>query len=39
MLETIAKYDNPEIHGKTGLREYQNQKLLYCLSTQVKKDI
>src|SRR3990167_1383248 len=26
MLETIAKYDNPKIHGKTGLREYQNQK-------------
>jgi len=26
LLETIAKYDNPEIHGKTGLREYQNQK-------------
>src|SRR3990170_1023071 len=21
MLETIAKYDNPKIHGKTGLRE------------------
>jgi adenine-specific DNA-methyltransferase len=37
MLETIAKYDNPEIHGKTGLREYQNQKSLYCSRTQVKK--
>jgi len=37
ILETIAKYDNPEIHGKTGLREYQSQKSLYCSRTQVKK--
>ncbi len=37
MLETIAKYDNPKIHGKTGLREYQDQKSLYCSRPQVKK--
>jgi len=37
LLETIAKYDNPKIHGKTGLREYQNQKSLYCSRPQVKK--
>ena len=37
ILETIAKYDNPEIHGKTGLREYENQKSLYCSKNQVKK--
>lgn len=37
LLETIAKYDNPKIHGKTGLREYQNQKSLYCSRSQVKK--
>ncbi len=37
ILETIAKYDNPKIHGKTGLREYQNQKSLYCSRTQAKK--
>jgi adenine-specific DNA-methyltransferase len=37
MLETIAKYDNPKIYGKTGLREYQDQKSLYCSSSQVKK--
>lgn len=37
LLETIAKYDNPTIHGKTGLREYQNQKSLYCSRTQAKK--
>ena len=24
LLETVAKYDNPKIHGKTGLREYEN---------------
>lgn len=37
LLETIAKYDNPKIHGKTGLREYQNQKSLYCSRSSVKK--
>jgi len=26
LLETIAKYDNPVIKGKTGLRDYSNQK-------------
>lgn len=36
MLETIAKYDNPEIYGKTGLREYQKQKSRYCSRAQVK---
>jgi len=37
LLETVAKYDNPKIHGKTGLREYENQKSLYCSRTKVKK--
>lgn len=36
LLETIAKYDNPIIHGKTGLREYSNQKSLYCSKRTVK---
>ncbi len=36
LLETIAKYDNPVIHGKTGLRNYDNQKSLYCSKPQVK---
>jgi len=36
LLETIAKYDNPEIHGKTGLRDYQKQKSLYCSRAKVK---
>lgn len=26
VLETIAKYDNPTLHGKTGLRDYEEQK-------------
>lgn len=37
ILETIAKYDNPKIYGKTGLREYSNQKSAYCSRNQVKK--
>lgn len=30
LLETIAKYDSPAIHGVTGLRNYDNQKSLFC---------
>ena len=30
MLETVAKYDDPKIKGKTGIREYQNQKSNFC---------
>lgn len=37
VLETIAKNDNPDIHGKTGLREYSKQKSKYCSRLQVKK--
>ena len=37
ILETIAKYDNPKIYGKTGLREYSEQKSLYCSKPQIKK--
>lgn len=36
-METIAKYDNPVIKGKTGLRDYENQKSLYCKKWEVKK--
>ena len=35
ILETIAKYDNPNIKGVTGLREYVEEKSKYC----VKKEI
>jgi len=37
LLETIARYDDPKIYGKTGLREYESQKSLYCSRPQVKK--
>lgn len=37
LLETIAKYDNPKIYGKTGLREYQKQKSFYCSKSNVRK--
>lgn len=30
ILETVAKYDNPVISGKTGLREYSKQKSEFC---------
>ena len=33
LLETIAKYDKPQIKGKTGLREYEDQKSLYSSKT------
>jgi adenine-specific DNA-methyltransferase len=36
LLETIAKYDYPKIHGKTGLREYEAQKSRYCSRAKVK---
>ena len=32
ILETIAKWDNPKIKGKTGMREYQEQKSDFCNS-------
>lgn len=31
LLETIARYDNPEIKGKTGLRDYTNQRSVFCI--------
>lgn len=37
ILETIARYDNPKVYGKTGLRNYENEKSLYCSRPQVKK--
>ena len=30
ILETIAKYDNPQIKGVTGIRNYDNQKSKFC---------
>ena len=37
LLETIARYDNPIIHGKTGLREYTEQKSDFCIKSKVEK--
>lgn len=36
LLETIARYDSPAIYGKTGLREYTEQKSRYCARARVK---
>ena len=30
ILETIAKYDNPEIKGVSGMRNYDTQKSTFC---------
>lgn len=30
VLETVARYDNPQIHGVTGMRNYQHQKSDFC---------
>lgn len=32
ILETIAKWDNPKIKGKTGMRDYKEQKSVFCNS-------
>ena len=36
LLETIARYDEPEIKGKTGLRDYSAQKSNFCVSGKVE---
>lgn len=36
VLETIAKYDNPQLKGKTGMRDYSMQKSDYCNKRKVK---
>tara|TARA_Y100000310_G_C20694709_1_gene824735 strand:+ start:293 stop:1399 length:1107 start_codon:yes stop_codon:yes gene_type:complete len=38
ILETISRYDNPNISGKTGLREYQQQKSNFCSKPNVKNE-
>lgn len=37
ILETIARYDYPVIHGISGMREYENQKSLFCQKNKVKR--
>ena len=36
LLETIARYDNPQISGKTGMRDCGDQKSDYCSRSKVK---
>lgn len=36
LLETIARYDNPVIHGKTGLRDYADLKSVFCNKSKVE---
>lgn len=35
LLETIAMYDEPQIFGKTGIRNYNNEKSNYCVKSKV----
>jgi len=32
ILDTVTKYDNPAIYGKTGRRPYANQISPFCVS-------
>lgn len=36
VLETISRYDNPALNGKTGLRCYKEQKSKYCSAKTVE---
>lgn len=38
VLETVAKYDDPEVSGITGVRKYDNQKSAWCLKTKVAEE-
>ncbi len=35
LLETISKYDYPEIHGVTGMRPYDDLKSQFCIKSEV----
>jgi adenine-specific DNA-methyltransferase len=34
LLETISRYDNPEIHGVTGMRPYGETKSAFCIKAE-----
>ena len=38
VLETVAKYDEPEVKGITGGRSYDKEKSAWCLKTKVKEE-
>lgn len=35
LLETISRYDRPDIHGVTGIRPYAEQKSPFCVRSEV----
>ena len=35
IMETVAKYDYPSLHGKTGMRDYDDQKSPFCKKAKV----
>lgn len=37
VLETIARYDEPRLYGITGLREYSDQKSVFCYKQEALK--
>ena len=39
LLETIARYDEPKINGKTGIRDYTEEKSNYCVKAKVYKEL
>lgn len=39
LLETIAKYDNPQIKGVSGMRDYSEQKSRFCNSKTALEDL
>lgn len=38
VLETVAKYDFPEVSGITGVRKYSSEKSNWCLKTKVEEE-
>ncbi len=39
LLETIARFDCPKINGKTGIRDYSEEKSKYCIKSEVEKEL
>lgn len=39
IIETIAKYDNPQIKGVTGMRNYESKKSTFCNAKTALRDL
>jgi adenine-specific DNA-methyltransferase len=39
VLETIARYDNPAVKGKTKMRNWTNQKSKWCIKKSAKEEL